>query len=623
MLSIMPPRLCRRIGIMSTSHYKMTLRGKKTMRIKILIWGLTYLLLSVFSVAQTEKRVPAEYPTIQEAIDASSDGDVILVAPGTYAEGISFYGKSIVVQSEDGPLVTFLKPRNWNGMISGPIVWFHDRETAATKLIGFTLKDSLCCIAGPVLRFDFACHPTIENCIITDNPGGIYYYYSGAVLKNCLIFGNSTNLLFKFDATHFSPEIINCTIANNGAFSSLPHPDHPAPKFKNCIIYGNETDGISGNFDISYSLVEGGFIGTGNIDGDPLFVAAWNGDYHLQANSPAIDIGTAFGVPYSDIEGMTRPKGAGHDMGAYEAYLPIVLIPYAPDPTNDNTPTLDWWDVVGASTYTLQYSGRSDFNTYTEIANITESTYEITDALSDGVWYWRVRAVDSEGIAGWWTALDYFVVETPPTYTLKIAANIGGTTNPTPGSYTYDEGTKVSVIAIPDNGYEFSWWSEMVFVGEISNPISITMNSDKSITANFKAIPPTEEPKKKGGCFVATAAYGSPLHPHIDILREFRDEHLMTNKFGRGLVKLYYKYSPFVANLITKHKILKVAVRISLLPFVAFSYSMLHFGLIITTVMLVLVPVFPIFLILFFWRRMRRLEAKALRPRFPEVEKDS
>ena len=203
-----------------------------------------------------------------------------------------------------------------------------------------------------------------------------------------MIFGNTTNLLFKFGSTDFHPEIMNCTIASNKvAVLSVPY---STVKFTNCIIYGNETTGVAGNVDMSYSLIEGGFVGEGNIDADPLFVDASNDDYHLQADSPCIDTGTDFGAPPSDIEGMSRPKGAWYDMGAYEAYLPVTLIPYTPDPTTNHTPTLEWNDVVGANTYTLQYSGQSDFSTYTEATSITESTYEITDVLSDGVWYWHV-----------------------------------------------------------------------------------------------------------------------------------------------------------------------------------------------------------------------------------------
>jgi uncharacterized repeat protein (TIGR02543 family) len=184
-------------------------------------------------------------------------------------------------------------------------------------------------------------------------------------------------------------------------------------------------------------------------------------------------------------------------------------------------------------------------------------------------------------------------------YILIIEAGEGGTTNPAPGSYTYDCGTEVSISAVPNSGYQFNEWS-----GDTSGTatqITITMNSDKSITANFTK----KEEEKKEGCFIATVAYGYPLHPHLDILRDFRDKHLMSSKFGRVLVGLYYKYSPFMANLIAKYSVLRVAVRISLLPFVALSYLILHFNPAITTVFLFLFFVLPYSLVYFYRKRIK------------------
>jgi hypothetical protein len=192
--------------------------------------------------------------------------------------------------------------------------------------------------------------------------------------------------------------------------------------------------------------------------------------------------------------------------------------------------------------------------------------------------------------------------------TLTLSSTYGGTTDPAPGTYTYDTGTEVTLKAEPNpnSEYVFSGWSGNV---EISyNAVTITMDGNKSIKARFR-IPSEGEwgdggggGGSGGGCFIATAAFDSPSHPHLDILRDFRDTYLMPNKLGRTLVNIYYKYSPFVANFIAKHKALRIAVRINLLPFVAFSYSMVHFGPIITAVILVFIFMFPLFFIAF-WRK--------------------
>jgi len=172
-------------------------------------------------------------------------------------------------------------------------------------------------------------------------------------------------------------------------------------------------------------------------------------------------------------------------------------------------------------------------------------------------------------------------------YTLTIAAGSGGTTNPAPGSYPYDTGTQVLVTAVPTTGYKFSGWSGAVT--GTTNPITVTIDGDKSMTANFE--------KEKKGCFIATAAYGSALHPHVKALRDFRDKYLVTNKAGRKLVSLYYRYSPAAAEVISKYKILRLYVRIYLLPAIGFSYLMVHFGTVFASLLLVFFSLFPVFFI--------------------------
>jgi hypothetical protein len=72
-------------------------------------------------------------------------------------------------------------------------------------------------------------------------------------------------------------------------------------------------------------------------------------------------------------------------------------------------------------------------------------------------------------------------------------------------------------------------------------------------------------------CFIATAAYGTPMAEEIQVLREFRDEYLLTNPPGQALVDVYYRVSPPIAEFITEHPSLKPMVRAGLLPAVAMS----------------------------------------------------
>ncbi len=70
--------------------------------------------------------------------------------------------------------------------------------------------------------------------------------------------------------------------------------------------------------------------------------------------------------------------------------------------------------------------------------------------------------------------------------------------------------------------------------------------------------------KKKGRCFIATAAFEDPLHPTVVTLTKFRDEILITHGFGKAFIKVYYKVSPPVADILDHSELLKSVTRKSL-----------------------------------------------------------
>lgn len=94
-----------------------------------------------------------------------------------------------------------------------------------------------------------------------------------------------------------------------------------------------------------------------------------------------------------------------------------------------------------------------------------------------------------------------------------------------------------------------------------------------------------------GGCFIATAAYGTALAPEIEVLRDFRDRYLMKNLLGRVFVGLYYRLSPPVASYIERHEGLKTATRILITGIV---YTIKYPGVLI---------IIPAFVVLLYRRR--------------------
>ena len=95
----------------------------------------------------------------------------------------------------------------------------------------------------------------------------------------------------------------------------------------------------------------------------------------------------------------------------------------------------------------------------------------------------------------------------------------------------------------------------------------------------------------KVSCFIATAAFGSPIEPHVMALRQFRDRYLQHSTLGRAFIRFYYRYSPPIAAVIAEHDWLRLVVRMLLTPLVlaiAFPLRALMLGALVTATLLLL-----------------------------------
>jgi hypothetical protein len=138
--------------------------------------------------------VPGTYATVQAAINASSNGDTVVVAPGTYFENIDFKGKLITVQSAQGPSVTTI-----DGSNLAPVVNFSTNETTAAVIQGFTLQHGN---ATGVFGYEGAgvhingASPTVAGNVITANTScadgtGISIAFASPTIRDNTITGNS------------------------------------------------------------------------------------------------------------------------------------------------------------------------------------------------------------------------------------------------------------------------------------------------------------------------------------------------------------------------------------------------------------------------------------------------
>jgi hypothetical protein len=110
--------------------------------------------------------------------------------------------------------------------------------------------------------------------------------------------------------------------------------------------------------------------------------------------------------------------------------------------------------------------------------------------------------------------------------------------------------------------------------GALAVPVTVSDSQADSavfslaVTVTADTVPPVQGGDDGGACFIATAAYGSYLDPHVEVLRTFRDQRLMTNRLGREFVSVYYDHSPPIARVISEHPLLKAVVRGLLTPIV-------------------------------------------------------
>lgn len=305
-------------------------------------------------------RVPADYPTIQWAINEASYfvADTVLVTNGTYFENLSFNGKTVTVKSVNGPQSTII-----DGSHAGPVVNFSNGEGAGSVIEGFTIQNGYSSLGSGMTVLDSS--PIIIGNIFQNNAevGGYYGAAIGGnnaspIIEQNLFQNNTADSQFLSGVVSFvngsSPLIADNVFANNPCLAInvvIPYGYNPIV-INNTIVNNNE--GISANAGVFYNnilvnngvgvgsagatwqnnLVYGGqtlysgqdLTGTnGNISADPWFACQPDGDFHLLAGSPCIDAGTNVAqLPAVDFDGNPRILAGNSnnppvvDMGAYE-----------------------------------------------------------------------------------------------------------------------------------------------------------------------------------------------------------------------------------------------------------------------------------------------------------------
>jgi len=317
-----------------------------------------------------------DFTSIQDAIDATVDGDVIVVHPGTYCENIHFGGKNITLRSVDPEDEEIVASTVIDGSQKASVVTFAGTEDETCLLSGFTIANgksdygagilgadpwadplvytlaaiSNCTVRASSARWDgggfYGSDGSISNCAVTGNSaeqgGGLAS--CGGTISNCTIAGNSAFAAYSGTGrggglVSCGGTIKNCTISGNSAEWGNGGVANCDGTIENCIVWGNQVAGqpdeIRGceGASITFSCIRGWTGGgEGNISDDPLFVTGPLGDHYLSSqaagqgeNSPCIDAGSGVAESLGLDQLTTRTDGMP-DIGSADMvyHYPII-----------------------------------------------------------------------------------------------------------------------------------------------------------------------------------------------------------------------------------------------------------------------------------------------------------
>ena len=271
-------------------------------------------------------------------------------------------------------------------------------------------------------------------------------------------------------------------------------------------------------------------------------------DPNLEASIRKV-IGKPAGEIYqSDLDGLRDLVAAGEgitDLTGLEHCTSLDKLALAINPISDISPLSDLTSLTWLWLSVMELSDISPLSNLTSLGRLELYNNHISDIsplsnLTSLTWLWLQR----NGIS-----------DISPLSNLTSLENLDLSWNP------------ISDIEPLVSNQGISEGDQVTLIGLTLNTVSV----DTYIPALRARGVKVDYYDPSEGCFIATATYGNPMAEEIDVLRQFRDEYLLTNPVGQALVGLYYEISPPVADFIDEHPALKPIVRVGLAPAVALT----------------------------------------------------
>lgn len=123
------------------------------------------------------------------------------------------------------------------------------------------------------------------------------------------------------------------------------------------------------------------------------------------------------------------------------------------------------------------------------------------------------------------------------------------------------------------NNISYEIWAEQVDKAKnVSQKSEVVTGVPREVLDYFEYYKKSGGKEEGGFCFIATAVYGSPVHPLVYVFKAFRDTYLSKSQLGEKIISLYYHYSPTIADFIKNRPILKTLIAVLLVPVAAILY---------------------------------------------------